>query len=69
MMGHDRGSVLILVDDSADDSSTHLEPKPHIVNHTSYPIRAMPNLCPLIVIKISTRGKCLLPFIYTVYAK
>ncbi|KAG8490333.1 hypothetical protein CXB51_016039 [Gossypium anomalum] len=43
-MGHDRGSVLILVDDSTDDSSTHLEPKPHIVNHTSHPTRAMPNL-------------------------
>ncbi|KAG8485337.1 hypothetical protein CXB51_021022 [Gossypium anomalum] len=68
-MGYDRGSVLILADGSTGNSSTCLEPRLHIMNHTSYPTRAIPNFCPLIVTKISTRGKCLLPFIYTAYAK
>ncbi|MBA0754406.1 hypothetical protein Gogos_020124 [Gossypium gossypioides] len=31
-----------------DNSSTFLEPKPHIVNHTSHPIRAISNLRPLV---------------------
>ncbi|MBA0755899.1 hypothetical protein Gogos_020513 [Gossypium gossypioides] len=31
-----------------DNLSTFLEPKPHIVNRTSHPIRAMPNLRPLV---------------------
>ncbi|PPD86122.1 hypothetical protein GOBAR_DD16954 [Gossypium barbadense] len=46
MTGDNRGSILTLVGDSMDNSSTFLEPKPHIVNRTSHPIRAMPNLCP-----------------------
>ncbi len=45
-MSDDRGSVLTLIGDSMDNSSSFLEPKPHIVNRTSHPIRAMPNLCP-----------------------
>ncbi|KAG8496185.1 hypothetical protein CXB51_009021 [Gossypium anomalum] len=56
-MGYDRGSVLVLADDSTNDSSTYLEPKPHVTNHTSYPIRAMPNLCPLIVTKIIAKER------------
>ncbi|KAG8496456.1 hypothetical protein CXB51_009049 [Gossypium anomalum] len=43
-MGYDRGFVLVLVDDSTNNSSTHIEPKPHIVNRTSPLTRAMPNL-------------------------
>ncbi|KAG8489944.1 hypothetical protein CXB51_015604 [Gossypium anomalum] len=43
-MGYDRGFVLVLVDDSTNSSSTHLELKPHIVNRTSSLTRAMSNL-------------------------
>ncbi|MBA0787216.1 hypothetical protein Gotri_026166 [Gossypium trilobum] len=46
-----------------DNSSTLLEPKPHIVNRTSHPIRAMSNLRPLNSHQISTWEKRLLPFI------
>ncbi|MBA0787212.1 hypothetical protein Gotri_026166 [Gossypium trilobum] len=62
-MGDDQGSVLALVGDSMDNSSTLLEPKPHIVNRTSHPIRAMSNLRPLNSHQISTWEKRLLPFI------
>ncbi|MBA0755308.1 hypothetical protein Gogos_020195, partial [Gossypium gossypioides] len=41
-------SVLALVGDSMDNSSTFLELKPHIVKRMSHPIRAMPNLHPLV---------------------
>ncbi|KAG8492686.1 hypothetical protein CXB51_010330 [Gossypium anomalum] len=47
-MGYDRGPVPILADDSTGSSSTYLEPNLHIMNHTSHPTRAIPNLCPLI---------------------
>ncbi|MFQ6625906.1 hypothetical protein Gotur_006397 [Gossypium turneri] len=46
-----------------DNSSTFLEQKPHIMNRTSHPTRAMPNLYPLNGHQISTWEKCLLPFI------
>ncbi|MBA0708913.1 hypothetical protein Golax_023993, partial [Gossypium laxum] len=46
LSGDDRGSILALVGDSMDNSSTFLELKPHIMNRTSHPIRAMPNLRP-----------------------
>ncbi|MFQ6640964.1 hypothetical protein Gotur_014549 [Gossypium turneri] len=62
-MGDDRGSILTLVGDSMDNSSTFLEPKPHIVNCTSHPIRATLNLHLLNSYQISTWEKCLLPFI------
>ncbi|MBA0606909.1 hypothetical protein Godav_019307 [Gossypium davidsonii] len=62
-MGDDQGSVLALVGDSMDNSSTLLKLKPHIVNRTSHPIRAMSNLRPLNSHQISIWEKCLLPFI------
>ncbi|MFQ6662528.1 hypothetical protein Gotur_030346 [Gossypium turneri] len=36
-MGDDRCSILALVGDSMDNSSTFLEPKPHIVNIQNHP--------------------------------
>ncbi|MBA0770398.1 hypothetical protein Gotri_019043 [Gossypium trilobum] len=62
-MADDRGSVLTLVGDFMDNSNTFLELKPHIVNRTSHPIRAMPDLHLLNSYQISTWEKRLLPFI------
>ncbi|KAG8500485.1 hypothetical protein CXB51_002728 [Gossypium anomalum] len=53
-MGYDRGFVLVLVDDSTNNSSTCLELKPHIVNRTSHLTRAMSNFRPF----SSHQNKC-----------
>ncbi|KAG8480752.1 hypothetical protein CXB51_025124 [Gossypium anomalum] len=69
-MGHDRGSVLILVDDSTDNSSTHLEPKLHIVNRTSPLTKAMPNLRSFSSYQNKYTGETPLTFCtFTLYAR
>ena len=63
-MGYDRGSVLILADDSTGNSSTYLEPKPHIMNHTNHLTRAMPNLRSFSSHRNKYTGKAYLTFYF-----